>query len=676
MTQKVAARLAWGLWGLTLAISAAALVAWVLSLDTPTQAYGFRGVALLHAMAFATAGALIASRRSTHPLGWIFCAVGALIAVQELGYEYAVYALEHAAVAELARVGAWIVNWIWVVWIFGVGMFGLLLYPDGRLPSRRWRPVAWFDGVAIVMLGVTSAFKQGTLDNVREYTNPFGFLRGTTFEVLDTLGILLAMTGIVLSVASIVVRMRRARPEERLQLRWFLLAGAVLVVGLGTNVFENVLSDKVIGSSVLAALALFPVALGIGILKYRAFDLDVVISKAVVYGILLVIITLDYLAIVVGIGTLVGDRASPVLTAAAAAIAALSFQPINRRLTRFANRLVYGKRATPYEVLSEFSERVGTAYSTEDVLPRMARLIVEGTGATRGDVWLRIGDTWRLEASWPAEAPTLSAPDDDEGRPFEVRHQGQTLGALSLVKPANDPVTPAEERLLGDLAAQAGLVLRNVRLLEDLRASRRRLVTAQNDERRRLERDIHDGAQQHLVALMVKLRVLEALAKKNPARVAGAVEELKGQAQDALETLRDLARGIYPPVLADRGLAAALEAQTRGGPVPVAISPDGVGRLPQEVEAAVYFCVLEALQNVAKYAGASGVDLTLRQIDGQVEFEVRDDGRGFDPDTTPRGSGLQNMADRLEALGGTLVVTSAPGGGTTVVGRVPAEALR
>ncbi len=244
-------------------------------------------------------------------------------------------------------------------------------------------------------------------------------------------------------------------------------------------------------------------------------------------------------------------------------------------------------------------------------------------------------------------------------------------GALTVRMPRGEPFSPAAEGLVRNLATQAGLVLRNVRLIEELRASRQRLVAAQDEERRRLERNIHDGAQQQLVALAVKLRLAETITRKDADKGAGLVAEARGETQDALDNLRDLARGIYPPLLADKGLAAALEAQARKAPVPVEVEPDGVGRYPQEAEAAAYFCVLEALQNVAKYAGASRVTVRLWAENGALVFAVEDDGRGFDPQRTPPGSGLQNMSDRLEALGGGVDVRSSPGEGTVVVGRIP-----
>jgi signal transduction histidine kinase len=344
---------------------------------------------------------------------------------------------------------------------------------------------------------------------------------------------------------------------------------------------------------------------------------------------------------------------------------------------------VYGKRATPYEVLSEFSDRVGSSYADEDVLPRMARVVAEGVGASRAEVWLRLGSELRMVASWPSNAEGPAIPvhggklPEIQGadRSFAIQEGDQLLGTLSITKPPREPLTPGEEKLLTDLAGQGGLILRNVRLIEELRASRQRLVKAQDEERRRLERNIHDGAQQQLVALAVKMRLVESLARKDPAKAEAMAAQAKAETQEALANLRDLARGIYPPLLADQGLAAALEAQGRKSPVSVEVHPDGIGRYPQEAEAAVYFCVLEAMQNVAKYAEASRVVVRLWSEDGDLAFAVEDDGRGFDPASAPRGAGLQNMADRLDALGGFIDVASAPGRGTTITGRIPVGAV-
>jgi signal transduction histidine kinase len=310
----------------------------------------------------------------------------------------------------------------------------------------------------------------------------------------------------------------------------------------------------------------------------------------------------------------------------------------------------------------------------------MARVLAEGVGAERATVWLRVGGELRPEASWPTDASPRPRPlrgdelptIDEGGHAAEVRDQGELLGALSLVMPASEPMNPAKEALVQDLASQAGLVLRNARLIEELRASRQRIVAAQDARAKQLERNIHDGAQQQLVALTVKLRLLGQLASRDPARTAEMASELQTEATEALEDLRDLARGIYPPLLADKGLPAALEAQARKAAFSVSVETDGVRRYPPDVESALYFCCLEALQNVAKYAHATHATVRLSDEEG-LSFEVSDDGLGFDPSSTGYGTGLQGMADRLDAIGGTLQMRSAPGEGTVVTGRVPAE---
>jgi signal transduction histidine kinase len=336
--------------------------------------------------------------------------------------------------------------------------------------------------------------------------------------------------------------------------------------------------------------------------------------------------------------------------------------------------VVFGKRSTPYEVLAELGQRLGETFAAEDVLSRIARVLGEGVGATRAQVSLQVEGALRPVATWPTDVEGERAPD----LIVEVKHQGESLGSLSVEMPPNDPLDPTKERLARDLAGQVGLVLRNVRLTEELRkrlgdlqAAQKRLVSAQDAERRRLERNIHDGAQQQLVALAVKLRLADGMLERAPERVHALLEQLQAESTQALEDLRDLARGIYPPLLADRGLAAALEAQAAKAPVPVEVHSHGIGRYPQEIEAAAYFSCLEALQNVAKYAEASGAVVTLAAESGGLRFEVADDGVGFEPSQTSYGTGLQGIADRLGALEGTLVVESALRRGTTVVGTIP-----
>ena len=456
----------------------------------------------------------------------------------------------------------------------------------------------------------------------------------------------------------------------------------ILTSSVAGNVFVNL------------TLLCLDTAIAIAVLKYRLYEIDIVISKAVLYGSLAVFITAVYVGLVAGIGTLVGNRHSVLLAALAAAVVAVAFQPVRQWAGRLANRVVYGRRATPYQVLSDFARRIGGAYADEDVLPQMAHIVAAGTGAERVVVWLRVDDELRpvassdgsLHAAPPhAEAlpigalPVGALPADGRAMPpvpgadlsVPVVHQGGLLGAISVKMPRDEPLRPAGEQLVTDVASQAGLVLSNVGLIEDLRASRQRLVTAQDETRRRLERNIHDGAQQDLVALAIKLKLAGITVDEDPAEAKQMIGELQAEATGALENLRDLARGIYPPLLADLGLVAALNAQANKSSLPVMVDADGIGRYGQDTEAAVYFCCLEALQNIAKYAHASSARICLQAQNGTLRFTVSDDGAGYDARHTPLGSGQRNMADRLAALGGRLEVRSAPGQGTTITAQLP-----
>ncbi len=621
-------------------------------------------------------GMTIASRRPESSIGWLFLVAGAALGLGHLGEAYSVHALRAAPGSLPAgHFFAWLGAWIWTI-PTSLLPFLFLLFPTGHLPSRRWRPLGWLYGFILGEL-VVSAIVLSSANWSHPFADPTKWIVSglpRVAVVAFALSIFALPVALLSSFAAVAVRFKGAMPEERLQLKWFVTAAALVAVTFSFGFFTN---SRVVQTLSSAALLLLYVAIGIAILKYRLYDIDVIIAKTVLYGGLAAFITVVYVVVVVVIGAFAG--ATEGLSLIATAIVAIAFQPARERVQRVANRLVYGKRATPYEVLSEFSERLGS-YAGEELLPRMARLLAQGTGASTAVVWLRVDSELRPAASWPPGNGSIAAVRLVEGRlpaiqgatdAAQVRHQGEVLGALTLTKPPNEPLLPAEQKLLEDLAAQAGLVLRNFRLIEDLRASRQRLVAAQDEERRRLERNLHDGAQQQLVALAVRLKLARSLSRGDPAKADGILMELEDEVASAIDDLRDLARGIYPPLLADEGLAAALSSQARRASIPVTVEADAIARHPQEVEAAVYFFVLEALQNVAKYAEAPGARVRLREEPEGLFFSVSDDGRGFDPRTVRRGAGLQNMEDRLSALEGELNVRSQPGAGTTVEGWIP-----
>jgi signal transduction histidine kinase len=697
-TERRAVRLAWGIGLGALGLLVGSLVLLVLDWKAIESAGTAQLPYFIQAPVVGILGVLIATRLPKNPIGWLLLAIAALDAVYLSADFIAMQGLLSGASPR-----SWVALPALVFGATGLGGpillgFLVLYFPDGHLPGRRWRWVAWFLLFGFVKTTVSALIAVAPIQlspRIPKVVNPFAVkaLDGLTNGTDPTAGIAL-LAILLLVIAAAVVRFRRSRGVERRQLRWFawtaaaslgLLVVAFFLPGAGSGG----VSDWVWAAGSISLLVVVPSTIGLAVMRYGLYDLDVFISRTLVYGSLAVFITAVYVGIAVGVGTLVGSGGKPnlALSILATAIVAIGFQPVRERVQRIANRLVYGKRATPYEVLSEFSGRVAETYAADEVLPRMARVLQEGTGAESATVWLRGNAELRPAATYPEglgvhkslaiQNGTLPALPGATSA-VAVRHQGDLLGALSVSKRRGEALTPIEQKLVDDLAHQAGLVLKNVGLsadlrtrLEELRASRQRLVSAQDVERRRLERNLHDGAQQHLVALKVKLGLAEMLLVRDPAKAATTLAELKADADEALETLRDLARGIYPPLLADKGLVVALESHARKATVPVRIVAEGIDRYPQEVEAALYFCTLEALQNVQKYAAASAVEVRLRVDGGQLSVAINDDGRGFDPSAVTRGAGLTNMEDRLDALGGSLHIASTPGNGTSLRATVP-----
>jgi signal transduction histidine kinase len=643
-------------------------------------------------------GALIAIRRPSHPVGWLLL-VSATAFLLDLGLlqNFVIYAIDirQRAIPGGDLVGS-VEQMMWVPGVAPIAIFLPLVFPTGKLLSPRWK---W--AVRITVAAMIAAVVGNSLGPNQNATNLIRGVHPVSLpapyaSIADALsgGIVLLPMCVVVGIIALGLRYRRGSADERHQIKWLLFAIAVYGFGFATSFVPTLFGINIPVLQALAVLGLIlvPLAAAIAVLRYRLYDIDIVISRTLVYGSLAAFITAVYVGIVVGVGSLVGSGGQPnlVLSIVATAIVAVAFQPVRERVQKVANRLVYGKRATPYEVLSQFSERVAQSYAAEEALPRMARVLAEGTGAERAQVWLRTGPLLRPAALWPdaalgdhvEEAVPLKddrLPNLPGGQAVPVVHQGELLGALTVTKREGESLTPIEHKLLDDLAHQAGLVLKNVGLtaellqrLEDLRASRQRLVAAQDDERRRLERNLHDGAQQNLVAIKIKLGLVEMLANKDAGKSRALLSELQRDADEALETLRDLARGIYPPLLADMGLKAALESQAGKATLPVEVLAEGLSRYSQEIEAAVYFCCLEALQNVQKYAESANAVLKLDSSGGVLTFEVSDNGKGFDVTSVNRGAGLTNMMDRLDALGGSFAMSSTPGRGTRIFGSLPA----
>lgn len=570
----------------------------------------------------------------------------------------------------------WLTSWLWIVGV-GLGLVLLLvLFPDGRLPSRRWRPVLALAAVATTLLvsgyTVWSWPWAQRLVVVTEQPSDIGIA-----PVLLTSGWLLLLGSMGAGIASLAVRWRAADPEQRTQLRPVILSGSVLAL-TAVGLFPV---QRVWVPAVLLALAVFFASYVVAVLRFRLHDLDVVVNRAVVASVLAAMITGLYLVVVVGVGSLIGRQVeTPLLPLLAVALTAVLFEPARRRVRRIVDRLLYGRDADAYEVLAELAAQLRDARSVEQVAAQVASLLVRGSGAAAA----------RIQLLGPDGLEELALAGDG-GLPVvlevPVRHDGELLGEVSLHARVGSGLAPDAELLVTDVTGMLGAVLRNALLTAQLkeqvvalRRSRQRLVEAHDTARRGLERDLHDGAQARLVALRMGVALVGAeLAGAEDSelgqRFQARFEQLGAEVDEAIRELRDLTHGLRPPVLESDGVLVALRAATRGLPVVVEVAGADIGRLPPAVESAVYFVCLEAVKNATSHATPSRVGVTLQRSGAQLRFSIEDDGEGFEPTRAAGGRGLVNLDDRIGGLGGTLTVLSAPGRGTRVDGVVPVQLL-
>jgi signal transduction histidine kinase len=583
--------------------------------------------------------------------------------------------------------------------IITLGFLSLVAQPDGRLGAGRR-----FAAVCGTVVAAAAALASLAWP-------------GAATALMVSCAALLAAGGF----ASVSTRVRRAGPAIRRRLLLVVVAAAA---GVEALVVLSLLDILVRWPRRLDAAAWIVVAVAAAVSllhpsRHIRSGLDRLASGLVAAVAITVVVGGAYVAIVVGmLGNLERhDRSVLALSLAAAAGAAALILPTRRWASRLTRGLAMGEAPGSIAALRGFPSRMTRAVPMDELLQQLVELARDAFGLRSAEMWqLRDG---RLEvtatvphrsrppvAVTPAQLPALSRsglaggsfvelwlPGLADGRSAAdlrvtpVLHAGELLGVLALeFEPEADALRPSDETIVVELARQVGLALHNVELdnalqasLDDVRAandelrrSRARIVAAGDAERRKLERNLHDGAQQHLVALAVNLRLVRDIVADDPDGAGEMLGMLADSVKDTIEELRALAHGIYPPLLVDSGLGEALRAAASRSPLDVEVEAAGVGRQSAEVEAAIYFCCLEAMQNAAKHAPESHVVLRIVEDDERVSFRVADDGPGFDPATAVAGHGYTNMSDRLGAIGGEVTWASAPGQGSTISGWVPA----
>jgi signal transduction histidine kinase len=509
---------------------------------------------------------------------------------------------------------------------------------------------------------------------------------------------------------------------ERQRMQWFGWALSVGVEFVLVALAARVLWGWPTRFGLVLALAAVPVAVSVamGSSSRMATRIDRMLAHTVSFAGLTGVVVACYLVVVVGLGRTPtrSERSLLALSIVAAAVAALLYGPARERLTAYANRLVYGEREAPDAVLRTFGSRLSRAVPMDELLLQVAESLRKTLGLAVAEVWTGSGGLYERSVSVPdAPSQRLSLSSEEttvvaragvsgnawvnvwlpallDGRQDWVlrvapaTHSGQMLGLVVVARrPGSDQFTIDDDTMLTELARQLGLALHNMELdsalqatldevrrqADELQASRARIVASSDAARRQIERNLHDGAQQHLVALAVNVRLARKLAETDPPASAQILDQLGDGLQEAVQELRALAHGIYPPLLVDRGVVEALRSAAGRAALPTEVEADGVGRYPPEMEAAVYFCCMEALQNAGKHAGEEATAVVrIREEEGAVLFEVSDTGAGFDSaGAAGKGAGFVNMRDRVGAIGGTLEVHSAPGQGTTISGRLP-----
>ncbi|HZD00498.1 MAG TPA: GAF domain-containing sensor histidine kinase [Actinomycetes bacterium] len=655
--------LAWAVWLLTLvAVSAVASGVKEASTLEMAEALGW----IVGVMAVATLGALVVSRRRSLIQGWLLVIFSMSWAVGL--YAYHLIEVPVAAPSSgLDRAQRLIAlgDSAYVVAVHALLLL-LLLVPNGRLPSKRWRFTVWLLGASAVFWTWQSMTIAHRVVDVEVWlsratlTSNVGADLTAADQTGFAVGTAVGIVVVVLLARALWGRLRSARGEERQQIKWVFVGSAGVLAWLLVSLplFDGGWPANLQRLYPGWSFVLLAVGFGMALFRYRLWDVDLVVRRSLVYGVLWLAIAAIYAAVAAGLGLAAGAR-FPVGVAIALTVAAtLVFQPARRSLEQAADRWVFGRRDSPVDAMQSFGEGVAASARPGAVASELATIARSAVGLA----WASV----EIDGSTGA---VTGAVNDESEVAIPIVWNEERLGLLRCLPHRGVRLTADDLALLQALIRQAALALSHARLAS-------RIVHAQEKERRRIERNIHDGAQQDLATLVAQVAVARARADGD-ASVVEALSRIQRDVQRVLADLRELAQGIHPPVLRDGGLMAAIEDRCSRLPIDVDVQVDGrltEGRLPAEIEAAAYFFTAEALANTLKHSGSSSVEVTLELDENRLRVAVSDAGVGFDATAERRGSGIAGLSDRIRALGGDLTVQSTPGRGTVVTADLPAAA--
>jgi two-component system, NarL family, sensor kinase len=637
--------------------------------------------------AYAVIGALVAVRHPKNPIGWIFLSVGLLYALTALsGVLQNFTAGSDVSASFLARLIEWFSLWLWIPAIFLPTVFVFLLFPSGRLLSARWRIFLWMAviGMMAVILGV--ALHPGPLETMGTGANPFGWPAAAAgLVLLADFGYFLLVPALAASLISFAIRFRRTEGIEREQMKWLLYALVFMVIGLVLGsilwmAFPNSPTTGELGIAIFSLTILgVAVAASIAILRYRLYDINLVINRTLVYGALTVGVVVIYILIVTALGSLFRAQGNPLIALFATGLIAVLFQPSRQRLQSGVDRLFYGQRDDPLAALSQLGNRLEAVISPENVLPTLVETIAQTMKLPFVAIKLFSVDGFKVAAHYGKPA--------SDATELQLMYRGEVVGQLLAgTRGAGEPFSQSDRRLLENIAHQAGPAVHAVQLTLALQNARLQLVTAREEERRRLRRDLHDGLGATLAALNLETGVLRRTIHSDPDKAEALANEIKADIRTAIEDIRRLVYELRPPTLDQLGLVAAVRAlgaqyshqpavQTEGGGDSslriTIIAPEELPPLPAAVEVAAYRIVQEALTNVLHHAAASRCKVSI-ELATAITVEIVDDGVGLtNSQRKMSGVGFLSMRERAEELGGAFFVEPNPGGGTRVVASLP-----
>jgi two-component system, NarL family, sensor kinase len=659
-------------WACLVAVVALSAFAATLALDSSSESssdWVFSVLVIPIALLSSALGVLVRLRRPDNLVGWLLLANGLALVSLSLAPVYAYYGgISHPGSLPGASWGA---LWAEIGWpgLYVFLMAIAFVFPDGRLPSPRWRWVAIATAVSYVGLMLGFAFHPGHFDPPYEHLSKPTPSYPSSLEFIWIpfyVGVLASLFAAFFAVRS---RLKHAGGTERVQVLWFTYAAMLIPVALVVNILLGVVAgsaDVADGIAVFAMLTAIPAAVAIGILRYRLFDIELAINRTLVYGTLTICIVIGYVAMVSGLNALIPQRG--VTGVLAAGLVAAGVQPVRLRLQRRADRWVYGDRSDPYAALTRLGERLRVTLAPHEVVQTVVDSVTEALRLRYAAIEFdRQGDI------------EIAAAHGEQGsgelRRVPLIYNGERVASLVVQFPPGRQLTAADERLLEDLAQHAGPAVHAVRLNADLQFSRERLVTAREEERRRLRRDLHDGLGPALAGMAMQLDA--AKARAGDPQVEQVLGELRSEAQDAIADIRQVVYELRPPALDELGLVGALEERaarlSAGNAAGLNVSvnaPDDLPVLPAAVEVAAYRIATEALTNVFRHAGARHCSVCISLAGGLV-MEIADDGRGIGD--APAGVGLASMRERAAELGGALSTQPRPGGGTLVRAHLPIE---